>query len=226
MTQEEYKYDPNIDPADAKDAFIYEEAPSTLAEMTWDGASRTPEATSTTEGGEVRSGSVLPAGLQYTLYDYEPSAGYRIVHQPYYINTAPIEHELCGTLSYHAQFDGSEVNEKTSLPMTYYEGELTFEVYSEDFALAGGHKISLEAFLTKYPTNRGPFEATAIEFLDPCLDPTLHGVPLDDQEYTITDTMKKYQIPMFTVEPIFCDITYQMQVLNEDVLKIASFDSH
>ena len=44
--------------------------------------------------------SALPAGLEYTLYDFESEAGYKFTHEPFTIVTKPIEHNLCGELYY------------------------------------------------------------------------------------------------------------------------------
>ena len=50
---------------------------------------------------------------------------------------------------------------------------------------------------------------------DPCDVPfSLTASNLVNQEYTITAAVKNYQVPVFTSDPVWCEITYSYTITN------------
>ena len=81
-------------------------------------------------------------------------------------------------------------------------------------AKANVYPIKYRVYHTNYDSNvvelADPFVITVI---DPCDKPASITAPaLEAQEYTITDSAKTYQIPVFTPLPAWCDITYSYSV--------------
>ena len=95
----------------------------------------------------------------------------------------------------------------------------TFEIvinYSEDYSLHGAYEIVYAVWFEDY-TQDDYFKIVEVPFtltvIDECLDP--YGIQsvegsngLVDQEYTITDHARTYQIDSFEADPIWCAITY------------------
>ena len=86
--------------------------------------------------------------------------------------------------------------------------------YTEDVSKANIYPIKYKVYHTLYDQNfvilADPFIITII---DPCEKPVgLAASTLSAQEYTITDNAKTYQIPEFTSDPVWCDITYTYSI--------------
>ena len=81
---------------------------------------------------------------------------------------------------------------------------------TQDVTKSGVYPISYRTYHTKYPDNfkeiRTAFTLTVI---DPCDDPvSVSPSTLTDQEYTITQNAFDYQVPVYTADPLWCDISY------------------
>ena len=106
------------------------------------------------------------------------------------------------------------------------DGEFT-TLYTEAIDKVGSYPIKYRVKLQNYPGNviESPDPFT-IDIIDPCSPPTsLTPPPLVDQEYTITDTAQPYQIPQFTVDPAWCDITYSYTITAPEGDPAVNFDS-
>ena len=77
--------------------------------------------------------SIETASLQYRPYDlYDfPPLGLQWNHQAFQIKTLPIEHSLCGGLTYKATLNNVAVDSSTT-PLTYQQENRAFSYYSED----------------------------------------------------------------------------------------------
>ena len=65
-----------------------------------------------------------------------------------------------------------------------------------------------------------------ISVVDPCDVPvSVASSTLTSQEYTITDTAKTYQIPVFTANPAWCEITYTYTIADVSGDAAVSFNS-
>ena len=82
---------------------------------------------------------------------------------------------MCGGLTYTAIFNGSLISTttKTTLGMAYDTSLLTFDIYSENFALLGDRTFSVTAYLTNYPVtvSSKPDASQTIKIINPCLNP-------------------------------------------------------
>ena len=86
------------------------------------------------------------------------------------IKTVPIEHSLCGGLTYTSTFDGAAIS--VNWPVKYDASTRTHNVYSEDEALKGVVKpYTVQASLTDYPTTVSEVKTANIQFKDPCPAP-------------------------------------------------------
>ena len=47
----------------------------------------------------------------------------------------------------------------------------------------------------------------------------------EDQAYTITDYSKSYTVPVFEVDPSYCQLTYSLQVSPSDGSSAVSFEA-
>ena len=100
-------------------------------------------------------------------------------------------------------------------------------LYNEDENLASSYPIRYRVFHTNYDTNVAEqMDAFTINIITDCSNPVFitESAPVD-QEYTITDTAKTYQIPAFTWAPPFCPITYSHTVMSPAADSAISFDS-
>ena len=109
-------------------------------------------------------------------YDYFIYAAAEVLdaHEPFELVTVPVEHSLCGGLTFVAKFDGNPV---TGAVLTYDESARQFTLQSDDENLFKVVRTySVEAELTLYPAASYPTAATAraiadIFFDNPCEDP-------------------------------------------------------
>ena len=97
------------------------------------------------------------------------------MHDPFTIVTSPITHSMCGGLTYTATFNGSSITTTTKLSngMAYNTSSLTFDTYSENFALLGDRTFTVAAYLTNYPVacSSKPDASQTIKIINPCLNP-------------------------------------------------------
>ena len=100
-------------------------------------------------------------------------------------------------------------------------------LYTDLLENVGSYPIKYRVRLQNYPGNviESPDPFT-IDIIDPCSPPTTLLPPiLENQEYTITDVPKQYQIPEFTVNPPWCDITYTYTITAPEGDAVVDFDS-
>lgn len=91
------------------------------------------------------------------MHEFDP-VGYQFTHNPFVIKTVPIDHSLCGLLTYVSTFMGKIIDETIDVyadvmlePVSYDQSTLTHSVYSENFGLLGLRDYTVKAFLTEYP---------------------------------------------------------------------------
>ena len=78
----------------------------------------------------------------YELHEHDPD-GFQFIHDPFVIQTKPIDHDLCGTLTYTSTFmtdtitNLNPVTQRMSDAVGYNSISLTHTVYSENFELIG-----------------------------------------------------------------------------------------
>ena len=82
---------------------------------------------------------------------------------------------MCGGLTYKASFNGSTISTttKASKGMAYDTSSLTFDIYSENFALLGDRTFTVAAYLINYPDTASskPDASQTITIINPCLNP-------------------------------------------------------
>lgn len=85
---------------------------------------------------------------------------------------------------------------------------------SEDVDKKGVYRIQYKAFFTAYPENSvSSNEAFTVTIVDPCDSPiSLTASVFEAQVYTVTQDKVEYQVPRFTPEPSWCDVSYSHQV--------------
>jgi len=80
--------------------------------------------------------------------------------------------------------------------------------------------------LQNYGTNLIYGDTFVISVIDRCDEQALiTAQPLLDQDYTITDTAKLYQVPAYVVDPIWCAITYTYSVTDFAGDRALTFDN-
>ena len=95
------------------------------------------------------------ADQRYELYEHDPT-GFQFSHNPFIISTLPIDHTLCGDITYTSTFmtaaisDLDPVADPINDAVGYDPTSNTYTVYSEDFNLLGIHPYTLTATLTQY----------------------------------------------------------------------------
>ena len=87
---------------------------------------------------------------------------------------------------------------------------------TDDEAKAGVYPISYKAYYTSYSANfiekTGAF---TVIVHDPCDSPNgVTAAALADQEYTITQNAFSYQVPVYTPDPVWCDVIYSYTITN------------
>ena len=100
-------------------------------------------------------------------------------------------------------------------------------LYTEDVTKEGAYPVRYRVYHSNYPGNVVEQTATfTITVVEPCLNPVSVTAPaLQDQEYTITDLVQKYQVPVFVADPIWCSVNYSYEAVSLDGYSIATFDS-
>ena len=98
---------------------------------------------------------------------------------------------------------------------------------TEDTAKANEYPIKYRVYHTNYSPN---IVTLAIPFVittsDPCDKPVgLTESAFENQEYTITDDAKTYQIPVFTPDPSWCTITYSHSVTDTAISAAVAFNN-
>lgn len=152
----------------------------------------------------------------YELYEFDP-IGFQFTHSAFTIETVPIVHTLCGTVSYSSTFDGNDITD-TSQPVGYHASNRTHDVYSESLALidtTDGQNLkpyTVTAYLTSYTTVTSSQASGIIEFLDPCPSPESVTAPAQtnpaDYYYTASSPKMAFVASGYTVEPSICTIVY------------------
>ena len=130
---------------------------------------------------------------------------------------------MCGGLTYKASFNGSTISTttKASKGMAYDTSSLTFDIYSENFALLGDRTFTVAAYLTNYPDTASskPDASQTITIINPCLNPfsltaTAQSNPAD--YYYSSTAYPKVQVTLtqYVVDPAasVCPITYSCSV--------------
>ena len=91
----------------------------------------------------------------------------------------------------------------------------------------GDYPILYRVSYTTYPDRQ--VESTVpftITIVDPCDAPVgVTGSVLTDQEYTITQTALPYTVPVYTSDPVWCDITYSYTITDPSGDPVLSFDA-
>ena len=90
----------------------------------------------------------------------------------------------------------------------------------------GDYPILYRASYANYPDrlveSTVPFK---ISVEDPCDAPVgVTGSVLTDQEYTITETALVYAVPVYTSDPVWCDITYSYTITDTSGDAVLTFD--
>ena len=84
---------------------------------------------------------------------------------------------------------------------------------TEDDSKKGDYPIKYLGFLQNYGTNIFYSDTFVISIIDRCDEQALiTAQPLSDQDYTITNTAKSYEVPAYAVTPLWCAITYTYSV--------------
>jgi len=90
------------------------------------------------------------------------------------------------------------------------------------------YPIKFEAYHTNYSSNVATLETPfIITIIDPCDEPvSVTASTLTDQEYTITDNVATYTVPVYTANPSWCAITYTYTIKDSEgnVVGNVSFD--
>ena len=145
------------------------------------------------------------------------------MHDPFAIVTSPIIHSMCGSLTYAATFNGSVISSttKASKGMAYDTSSLTFDIYSENFALLGDRTFTVAAYLTNYPvtTSPKPDASQTIKITNPCLDPfsltsTAQTSPADYYYSSASYSKVQVTLAQYVVDPAasVCPISYSCSV--------------
>ena len=119
----------------------------------------------------------------------------------------------CGPISvdFYNEGDKSTLDSDLFGDVRDAAGSNTFTVlYTEDVQKAAVYPISYRTYHTQYPDNyKEVTTAFTVTVIDPCDEP-IRVTPsaLVDQEYTITQNLFEYQIPVYTADPLWCVITY------------------
>ena len=85
------------------------------------------------------------------------------------IKTVPIDHSLCGGLTYTSTFDGAAIS--VNWPVKYDDSTRTHNVYSEDDALKAIKPYTMQAYQANYPTTVSEVNIANIDFKDLCPAP-------------------------------------------------------
>ena len=130
---------------------------------------------------------------------------------------------MCGDLTYTAKFNGLAISTttKASKGMAYTTSSLTFDIYSENFALLGDRTFTVAAYLTNYPVTASsePDASQTIKIINPCLNPfsltaTAQTNPAD--YYYSSTAYPKVQVTLaqYVVDPAasVCPIIYSCSV--------------
>ena len=96
---------------------------------------------------------------------------------------------------------------------------------SSDVTKKGAYSFGYKVYHTNYPDNS--FEvspAFTITITNECTDPvSIIPQPIDDQEYTLTDTSYDIIATKFVATPDYCDVVYSIEVSDPIVLTAMSF---
>ena len=96
---------------------------------------------------------------------------------------------------------------------------------NSDVTKKGAYSFGYKVYHTNYPDNS--FEvspAFTITITNECIDPvSIMPQPIDDQEYTLTDTSFDIVATKFVATPDYCDVVYSIEVSDPIVLTAMTF---
>ena len=148
----------------------------------------------------------------FTDFDYPVSKTEQsITHGVFEIQTDPIDHSLCGTITLTPTCGGVAVDDD---PCFYVEASRKFDIFTEDFALAGTSiKYRVDAALTGYGSNAAAsttFGEADLNFIDPCLSPFSFSTTAqtNPSAYGYDDVNLDFVLTEFSITPSVCEITY------------------
>ena len=129
--------------------------------------------------------------------------------------TQPIVgHQLCGELTYEPSYDNQPITPSTI--MGYNKPDKKFSAETDDGNMVGKQKpYGLKVEFVNWPKQDNPTVSTdtvesTIDFLSPCgTAATISGVAWDAFSDNYSDTVVGANTKDFTVDPIFCDVTYE-----------------
>ena len=107
-------------------------------------------------------------------------------------------------------------------------GAFSFQnLYTEDITKKGVYPIKYRVYHTSYTSNVVTLDAPfVITIVDPCDAPvSVTPSALTNQAYTITDTALPYQFPVYTADPVWCDITYTYTITDVSGDAAVSFNA-
>ena len=89
--------------------------------------------------------------MTYTLGSFAPS-GMEFEHNRFTVETYPVQHDLCGEITYEAFFNGQPVAGTTlnTSPLQYDPSTGVFTFFTDSPNLIGTHEYTVRAYLTKY----------------------------------------------------------------------------
>ena len=104
--------------------------------------------------------------------------------------------------------------------------------HQDDLNLSGEVFTDYEILVTgqfSFSDPTSDFTILWLRLKNPCLDPAFVNLfkanDLTDQEYTITQTEVRYQVPAFTVKPSTCTLIYSFEISEEKGRKAVQFDA-
>ena len=135
-------------------------------------------------------------------------------HEPFTVDTKPIDHNYCGDLTFVPKFNDAEL--VVGGPLTYDEENRKFTAYSDDITLITQIlPYSVEAEFAEYPKTDNPTVSTAtatadVEFDNPCLDPFVFESTdqVNPSQTIYSDTQILFSLNRFTIDPPRCKIAY------------------
>lgn len=139
------------------------------------------------------------------------------------VDCGPISVEFFNDISMSALDPELFVDDQTLAPANIFR-----VLYSEDVAKKGSYPFRYRVYHTNYSLNviEQPFPFT-VTVINSCENPvSLQAPTLENQEYTITGGLVTYTVPIFTVDPDWCDIIYSFEVTDPTGQNAITFDAN
>ena len=135
-------------------------------------------------------------------------------HDPFTVDTKPIDHNYCGDLTFVPKFNDAALVEEG--PLAYDEENRQFTADSDDVTLITQIlPYSVEAEFAEYPKIGNPTVSTAtatadVEFDNPCLDPFVFSTQsqVNPTQTIYSETPIVFTLSKFTIDPPRCKIAY------------------